>query len=56
MRPEPELFLIRTTVGYEKKRLDVEHAQCGIDLQDGLPKFLDLRFADDISFFCRYCA
>ena len=31
--------------------LDVEHGQCGIDLQDGLPKLLDPRFADDILFF-----
>ena len=36
-----------------KWRLDVEHAQCGIDLQDGLPKLLDLRFADDILLFAR---
>ena len=34
-------------------RLDVEHAQCGIDLQDGLPKLLDPRFADDILLFAR---
>ena len=36
-----------------KWRLDVEHAQCGIDLQDGLHKLLDLRFADDILLFAR---
>ena len=29
----------------------VEHAHCGIDLQDALPKLLDLRFADDILLF-----
>ena len=34
-----------------KWRLDVEHAQCGCDLQDGLSKLLDLRFAGDILFF-----
>jgi len=54
VRPEPETFLIRTTVGYAKmERLDVEHAQCGIDLQDGFLKLLDLRFADDILLFAR---
>lgn len=31
-----------------KRRLDVKHAHCGIDLEDGLPKLLDRRFADDI--------
>ena len=36
-----------------KWRLDVEHALCGIDLQDGLPKLLDLRFAGDILLFAR---
>ena len=36
-----------------KWRLDVQHAQCGIDLPDGLPKLLDLRFADDILLFAR---
>ena len=29
----------------------MEHAQCGVDLQDGLPKLLDLRLADDILLF-----
>ena len=32
-------------------RLDVEHAQCGIDPRDGLPKLLDPRFAADIILF-----
>ena len=36
-----------------KWRLDVEHAQCGIDLQDDLPKLLDLRFANDILLLAR---
>ena len=36
-----------------KCRLDVEYAQCGIDLQDGLPKLLDLRFADNILLLAR---
>ena len=36
-----------------KWRLDVEHAQCGIDLQDDLPKLLDLTFADNIFLFAR---
>ena len=36
-----------------KWRRDVEHAQFGIDLQDGVPKLLDLRFADDILLFAR---
>ena len=36
-----------------KWRLDVEHAQCGIDLQDGLPKPLGPRFADDVLLFAR---
>ena len=38
-----------------KWRIVVEHAHCRIDLQDALPKLLDLRFADDTSilFFAR---
>ena len=36
-----------------KWRLDVEHAPCVIDLQNGLPKLLDPRFADDIFFLAR---
>ena len=49
----PKFFSSVQQCAMQKKKLDVEHAQCGIDLQDGLPKFLDLRFADDISFFAR---
>ena len=51
----PETFLIRTTGGMRKWRLDVEHAQCGIDLPDDLPKLLGLRFAACIT-LRRYCA
>ena len=36
-----------------KWRIVVEHAHCGIDLQDALPKLLGLRFADDILLFAR---
>ena len=47
----PKLFSSVQQWAMRKWRLDVEHAQCGIDLQDGLPKLLDLRFADVILLF-----
>ena len=49
----PKLFSSVQQWAMRKWRRDVEHAQCGIDLQDGLPKLLDLRFADDILLFAR---
>ena len=45
----PKLFSSVQQRAMRKWRLDVEHAQCGIDLQDGVPKLLDLRFADESS-------
>ena len=57
MRPsmrQGSLFFIRAALA--KWRL--EHAHYGIDLQDDLPKLLDIRFADDV--YCipvrMYCA
>ena len=44
----PTLFSSVQQWAMRKWRLDVEHAQCGIDLQDGLPQLLDLRFADEV--------
>ena len=49
----PKLFSSVQQWAMRKWRLDVEHALCGIDLQDGLPKLLDLRFAGDILLFAR---
>ena len=54
VRPEPERKLFSSVHHWamrKKRRLDVEHAQCGIDLPDDLPKILDLMFADDILIF-----
>ena len=49
----PKLFASVQHWDMRKWGLDVEHAKCGIDLQNGLPKLLDLRFADDILLFAR---
>ena len=47
----PETFLIRTTGSMRKWRLDVEHAQCGIDLPDeGLRLALLLAGTDEALF------
>ena len=49
----PKLFSSVQQWAMRKWRLDVENAHYGIDLQDDLPKLLDLRFADDILLFAR---
>ena len=54
VRLEPEVVSSAQQWAMGKWRVSVEHAQCGIDLQDGLPKPLDLRFADDIFLFARF--
>ena len=37
----------------QKWRQRVENSACGIDLEDGGSKLLDLRFADDVLLFAR---
>ena len=49
----PKLFSSVQQWAMRKWRLDVENAHYGIDLQDDLPKLLDLRSADDILLFAR---
>ena len=49
----PTLFSSVQQWAMRKWRIVVEHAPCGIDLQDALPKLLDQRFADDILLFAR---
>ena len=49
----PTLFSSVQQWAMRKWRIVVEHAHCGIDLQDALPKLLHLRFADDILLFAR---
>ena len=49
----PKLFSAVQQWAMRKWRLDVENAHYGIDLQDDLPKLLDLRFADDILLLAR---
>ena len=49
----PKVFSSVQQWAMRKWRLDVENAHYGIDLQDDLPKLLDLRFADDILLFAR---
>ena len=36
-----------------KWRLDVEHAQGGIDKENDMPKLVDPRFADELFIFAR---
>ena len=33
--------------------LDVEHAQCGIDLENDIPKLVDPRFANELFIYAR---
>ena len=49
----PRLFTAILQWAMQKWRQRVENSTCGIDLEDGDSKLLDLRFADDLLLFAR---
>ena len=49
----PRLFTATLEWAMQKWRQRVENSACGIDLEDGGSKLLDLRFADDLLLFAR---
>ena len=49
----PRLFTAILQWAMQKWRQRVENSACGIDLEDGGSKLLDLRFADDLLLFAR---
>ena len=49
----PRLFTAILQWAMQKWRQRVENSACGIDLEDGGSKLLDLRFADEVLLFAR---
>ena len=49
----PRLFIAVLQWAMQKWRQRMENSPCGIDLEDGDAKLLDLRFADDLLLFAR---